>query len=116
MKPIVADQSLTAKCGLYCGACSRYLKEKCPGCAANDKASWCKVRLCTIEHGYATCADCRVGAIDDCKMYNSFMAKVFGFIFKSDRRACIERIREIGTEAFAKEMADIRVPSIPRRR
>jgi hypothetical protein len=116
MKTIVADKALTAKCGLYCGACSRYLKDKCPGCATNHKASWCTVRKCTTEHGYETCADCRIESIDTCKKYNNFMANVFGFIFNSDRRACIERIRAIGSEAFAKEMTDFGAQSIKRRR
>jgi len=35
---------------------------------------------------------------------HSFVGKVFGVIFRSDRRGCIERIREVGPEAFAAEM------------
>ena len=45
MKEIVADTNLIGYCGLYCGACKRYLKDKCPGCHKNEKAAWCK----TIE-------------------------------------------------------------------
>ena len=115
MKQIVANASLVAKCGLYCGACKRYLNDKCPGCAANEKASkWCKVRTCNLENGYATCADCGIGSIDTCKLYNHFMAKVFGLIFRSDRRACIERIRAIGPAEFAEEMSAKRMVSLPR--
>ena len=29
-----------AFCGLYCGACRQYLKEKCPGCRKNEKAKY----------------------------------------------------------------------------
>lgn len=47
-----------AYCGLYCGACKSQLKGKCPGCYGNEKATWCEIRKCCNEHGYATCADC----------------------------------------------------------
>ncbi len=107
MKDIVTDPALVGRCGLYCGACKAYLKGKCPGCAENEKASWCKVRKCTNENGYRTCADCtQEGGIAECKEFNSVMAKVFGFIFRSDRAACIRRIKEIGVEQFVAEMAE----------
>ena len=106
MKSIVADPNLVARCGLYCGACKAYLKGKCPGCAENAKATWCKVKKCTFENNYTTCADCtQPGGYAACKEFNSFMAKIFAFIFRSDRGACIERIKEIGVEEFAAEMA-----------
>lgn len=105
MKDIIADASLVAHCGLYCGACKRYLTDKCPGCAKNEKAAkWCGVRTCNKENNYATCADCQVGDINTCKAYNNFVAKVFAFVFRSDRRACIERIRVLGPADYAEEM------------
>lgn len=39
MKQVVADPNLVAYCGLYCGACGAYLKERCPGCHSNAKAT-----------------------------------------------------------------------------
>lgn len=33
MRAIVSNPALIANCGLCCGACKAYLKEKCPGCA-----------------------------------------------------------------------------------
>lgn len=107
MKTIAADKNLVAFCGLYCGACKAYLREKCPGCGENKKAGWCKVRACCLEHGFASCAECR--EFPDplrCRMFNNFISKVFAVIFRSDRRACVMRIREIGPEAYAAEMAD----------
>jgi hypothetical protein len=113
MKNIVADTKLIAYCGLYCGACGKYLNEKCPGCLKNEKASWCKVRACCMEHSYSTCADCQIKAdLADCKEYNSFMAKLFGFIFRSDRAACIKLIQEKGLEDYATYMAENRIQSI----
>ena len=106
MKEIVADTNLVARCGLYCGACKRYLKGGCPGCTENAKASWCKVRTCCIEHEYATCADCQeFDDPSDCAKYSTFIARMFGLIFRSDRRACIMQIKENGTDAYAQTMA-----------
>ena len=95
---------LIAACGLYCGACPRYTKGKCPGCAKYDKATWCGVRKCCREHGYLSCADCTLMPLEECRKFNNFMAKIFGFIFRSDRHGCIRRLREAGPEQFVKEM------------
>ena len=113
MKKIVANKELVAFCGLYCGACKKYLSEKCPGCHENSKASWCKIRTCCLENGYLSCADCKeFPNPNDCKMFNNFMAKLFSLIFKSDRAACIEQIRKIGIEGHAKKMAELKLQSI----
>ncbi len=115
MKPMETDAKLIARCGLYCGACRKYRNGKCPGCAGNDKASWCKVRTCCAEHGYASCADCQqVGDVMECAHFNSFMARLFGFIFRSDRAACVRAIRDDGYEAFAERMAREERQSLPR--
>lgn len=106
MKEIVADENLVAYCGLYCGACNKYLKGKCPGCHENEKASWCKVRSCCMENGFASCAECKdFDDIMDCKGFNNIFSRFFGLVFKSDRESCIKRIGEIGTTRFAEEMA-----------
>ena len=70
----------------------------------NEKASWCKIRSCCIENGYKSCADCKKMPLEECKKFNNFIGKVFGFIFKSDRNANIRRIKEIGYDAFAEEL------------
>jgi hypothetical protein len=115
MKTIPTDRNLVAVCGLYCGACKAYLREKCPGCRENRKAGWCKVRACGIEHGFATCADCKdFSDPTQCRKFNNFIAKVFALIFRSDRKACVMRIREIGCEAFAAEMASKGLQTIRR--
>jgi hypothetical protein len=44
------------------------------------------------------------------------MSAVIGFIFNSDRTACICRIKEIGIEVFAEEMKASKRQSIPRKR
>jgi len=115
MKPIVANVELVAYCGLYCGACGAYRRGRCPGCHENQKAGWCKVRTCCIESGFSSCAECKTPADPrDCKKYNNFIAKLFGFIFRSDRRACILQIREKGLQGHAEEMAARQSPTIRR--
>lgn len=38
-KDLIGDEKLVAACGLYCGACHKFLTGKCPGCKENEKAS-----------------------------------------------------------------------------
>jgi hypothetical protein len=115
MKPIVADVNLTARCGLYCGACGTYRRGRCPGCHEKTNAGWCKVRACCLENGYSTCADCRIVADPrDCSKFHNFISKLFGLIFRSDRRACILQIRETGRQGHAERMAGSQLHSIKR--
>ena len=93
MENLTADKNNIAACGLYCGACRKFLSGKCPGCEKNEKASWCKIRQCCISKGYHTCAECKRD-VRECKTYSNFLSKVFAFIFNSDRPACISYIRE----------------------
>jgi len=115
MREIVSDPKLVARCGLYCGACGSYLRGRCPGCLENEKAKWCKVRSCCAERKFVTCADCteypdpRV-----CKDFNNFMARLFGFLLRSDRAACIEQIRRLGVQGHADEMSRERRQTIRR--
>ena len=113
-KEIVADKSLVAFCGLYCGACRSYLSGKCPGCRENAKATWCKVRSCNMENNFQSCADCTTTELKACSKYNSFIAKAFGFVFNSDRAACIEQIKVLGYDGFAMEMSAGKRQTIPR--
>ena len=115
MEEIASDPSLVAYCGLYCGACRRHRKGKCQGCHECEKATWCKERVCCIDNEYASCADCAdFDDPNDCKKFNNFMAKVFALIFRSNRAACIEQIRQIGIQAHADNMAKHKRQSIKR--
>ena len=51
-----------------------------------------------------------------CRKYNTFMAKLFGFIFNSDRAACINKIKSIGYEQFAQNMAEHKIVSFKKNR
>lgn len=113
MKTIEADPERVAYCGLYCGACGSYLRGRCAGCRASDSCAWCPVRKCCLDAGYQTCADCKVVSDPrDCPKFNSFIAKVIGFVLRSDRRACILQIREQGLEGHARTMAEYGRPSL----
>jgi Protein of unknown function (DUF3795) len=111
---MVTDKNLIAYCGLYCGACGSFLKGKCPGCKKNIKASWCKIRQCCVENDYLSCADCRKMEIMECKKFNNFISKIFGLIFHSNRPACIQRIKELGYEEYARQMATNKLQSVKR--
>ena len=115
MKDITCNPDAIAFCGLYCGACKKYRTDKCPGCAGNDKASWCKIRSCCMEHGYRSCADCTEFAdVSECKKFDNFMARIFGLLFNSNRVKCIAVIKADGYEAYAKKMTDDKRQSMPR--
>ncbi len=116
MKKIIADKNLIAYCGLYCGACPRYLKGKCPGCRENEKAAWCKIRTCNRDNSYESCADCKLMAFESCKLNHNFMSRFFAVIFGSNRDACIIRIKEVGYEKFAEEMTTLGSHTIKRKK
>ena len=107
---------LVAACGLYCGACRSFLKGSCPGCRENSKASWCKVRACNLERDTRTCAEC-TDHVDPvgCKKFDNAIARVVGFVFNSNRAACIGQIRALGLEGHAKALTEAGRMTIPRR-
>ncbi|MFA7319770.1 MAG: DUF3795 domain-containing protein [Parcubacteria group bacterium] len=113
MREIRQDKNLVAFCGLYCGACKRYLDEKCPGCRENERASWCAVRKCCLENDRLSCADCQVYAsASECRKFNNIFSKLFAFLFGSDRQACIDVIKSKGYGNYAEEMAAGKIHSI----
>ena len=115
MVEIVADPQLVAYCGLSCGACPALLKGKCPGCRETTKGSWCKVRTCCLTAAYASCAQCTEH--DDpitCRRYTNLFSRLVGFVLRSDRRASLLQLREIGPEAHARCMASAGRPAFKR--
>ena len=115
MRSVTSDPNLVAHCGLYCGACRAYLAEKCPGCHDNRKATWCKIRTCCAEQGLATCAGCtQFPDPNGCRKFNNFVAKIFAFVFRSDRAACIRQVRELGIQGHADSMSEHKRHTIKR--
>ena len=68
-----------------------------------------------MEENIVTCAECDA-FVDPkaCETFNNFIARVFGFIFRSDRAACVRQIREKGVEEHARIMAERKRQSLPR--
>lgn len=103
---VEVNPQLVAACGIYCGACSKYKKGKCPGCHKNEKASWCKIRTCSDRTGQ-TCAGCTTHEdIKKCKQFHNPVARIFEFIFRSNRCGSLKLIKKIGEKAYAKQMAE----------
>jgi hypothetical protein len=104
MKEIIADAQLVSRCGLYCGACKSYLKEKCPGCTDNEKATWCKVRTCTLEKNIAHCGACEIDDLFSCKKLDNPISKVIGFLTRADKERTMNYLKINGAQKYAKEM------------
>lgn len=103
-------------CGLYCGNCAKFKKGKCPGCAENNKATWCKIRSCCIESNYKSCADCTDPGVENCKKFNNPIGLLFGFIFNTDRIASIQLIKDESYEVFVQHVTEINRMALPRRK
>ena len=115
MKEVSLNAGLVAYCGLYCGACRAYLNEKCPGCMENIKAGWCKLRACCVENGFRTCAECtEFSNVNDCKKFNNIVSKIFALIFRSNRKAYIDQIRDKGLDGHAEIMFGMKKQSLSR--
>lgn len=104
--PTVSMGEMVSACGLYCGACHKFKKGRCPGCRDNHKASWCKIRPCAASKGISTCADCpEVADVMACKKFNTLVSRFFALVFRSDRQASLALISDIGPEAYGRMMA-----------
>jgi hypothetical protein len=115
MREITNNVNLVAYCGLYCGACRAYLSERCPGCIENTKAGWCKIRLCCSENKFKSCADCKdFSDVNDCKKFNNAISKMFALVFRSNRIACIQQIRDKGLKEHAAIMTQLGKQTLPR--
>ena len=93
---------IIAYCGLVCSNCGAYKKKKCQGCHS-EKPMFknCPVKKCAIEYNFSTCAECvEFKDLKQCKKLNSFVSKIFGLIFRSDRIGNLNKIREKGLDAF----------------
>jgi hypothetical protein len=96
------EKQLVAYCGLYCGSCGAYQRGKCEACKPGGGFSACKIRICCEEKNYETCAECNY--FETCTILNSFTSRIFGVIFRKDRKGNLCRIKEIGVEKWVKEM------------
>ena len=101
MAEIEDKTRLVAYCGLYCGGCGSYKKGRCKACKMDGGFSRCQVRKCCTELNYQSCAEC--DKYLNCKTLDNFIAKIFAFIFRSDRKGNLGQIKEMGIEQWARE-------------
>lgn len=116
MEEIKDKTQLVSYCGLYCGNCRKYKSGKCMGCQRNEKATWCKIRICNIENSYNSCAECKLEGLADCKKFNNPVSRLFAFVFNSDRAAAIQLIKDEGYHGFVAFMEETNKMTVPRRR
>ncbi|MBF0208851.1 MAG: DUF3795 domain-containing protein [Oligoflexia bacterium] len=116
LSEIPCSEKLVSYCGLYCGACGRYLKGACLGCAESVGKTWCKIRSCCVANEYHSCANCKkITEYQQCKNFNNLIARFFSWIFKSDRVAGLEKIKKEGMKEFASYMSKKRTHSIKKK-
>ena len=96
---------LVSACGIYCGACRRYRSQVCPGCAKNERASWCRTRECVRNKGYRDCAECSdFSDVNRCEKFNTRVSRLFSLVFRWDRPASLRLIGAVGRERYAERM------------
>jgi hypothetical protein len=105
--------ALVACCGYYCGGCGAHLIGRCEGCRQSARLSGCKVRACCLSAGYTTCAECAVYPDPrTCPVYLDSVNGSSGSLLRARRAACIDRIRKVGLEVFAREMVAAHRPAL----
>jgi hypothetical protein len=95
-------------CGAYCGTCRAYKDNTCLGCKIGYQdgnrdisRAKCKIKICCIEKGYLSCADC--SDYNSCTIIQSFLGKN-GYKYKKYKEA-LDFIIANGYEEFI-EIAD----------
>ena len=96
-------------CGAYCRTCKPYNQGFCKGCklgyatgARDLSKARCAIKVCCMEHGYESCADC--AELTTCETIGSFHVKG-GYKYRKYAES-IEFIRRHGYEEFMRQ-ADV---------
>ena len=96
-----------APCGLFCSECGKFKRDKCEGCQIQAGFKQCSIRICVIEKGIKTCAECQEFKAPrdykECKKVNNFIAKVISLITGSNRPAALALLRDEGIESYLVE-------------
>ncbi len=87
-----------AYCGLYCATCGAVREGRCEGCKAGGGFTGCRVRLCALDRGFTTCAQCQ--EMESCGKLNNFGSRLYSLISRSRRMDNLREIRDGGVEAF----------------
>lgn len=105
MKGFTRKEPMFSLCGLNCALCSMHVGGYCPGCGGGEGNQSCAMARCSLEHGgLEFCADC---AEYPCARYEGF-DDFDSFISHLHRAADLEKLREIGPEAYGAEQRERR--------
>jgi hypothetical protein len=98
---------LISRCGLYCGACKKYLKNICSGCRTKAPPSWCEVSPCAASKDLFSCADCSdFPDVYRCGRLYPFKYRFGEWVAGMSRKAGIEMIRTDGCERYVQFMVE----------
>ncbi len=105
------EQDYAGCCGLYCGLCPRFQStapSRCLGCRLGEQHSYCSVyRCCVMKRGHLTCADCEEYPCE--RLLRVIGEGVDSFISHRPAFPNLERIREVGLEAYLEEQRERRL-------
>lgn len=103
MKGFVREDQMFSLCGLKCALCTMHLDHYCPGCGGGEGNQSCKIARCAMRHGgYEYCYECSqypCGHYPKVEEYDSF-------ITHRHRLQDMERMKEIGRDAFHDELKE----------
>lgn len=105
MKGFTREDRWCSLCGLNCGLCPMNLEGRCPGCGGGAGNQSCALARCSLDHGgVAYCIQC---GEYPCARYEGF-DDFDSFISHLRRAADLEKLREIGPEAYGAEQRERR--------
>ena len=103
MKGFIREDRWCSLCGLNCGLCPMNLEGRCPGCSGGAGNQSCALARCSLDHGgVAYCIQC---GEYPCARYEGFDDSD-SFISHLRRAADLEKLREIGPEAYGAEQRE----------
>ena len=112
MKGFNRQNKLLSLCGLNCGLCPMFLNKNCPGCGGGEGNQSCRIARCSMERGGVEyCCQCNEYPCEKYEQIDDFDS----FITHRNRRADLEKIRQLGAEAYnTEQMKKIKILN-PRR-
>ncbi|MBN1219915.1 MAG: DUF3795 domain-containing protein [Anaerolineae bacterium] len=94
MKPYTG---LIPACGVFCGGCPNYTRDKnpCPGASKTDRCQKCPYHLCCVEKGIEHCVEC---GLFPCRRFKRFATswQKYGQNFIVNQLL----LKEVGPEGF----------------
>ena len=107
------ESDLAGVCGLYCGLCPRFqskARSRCLGCQLGEQHSYCSVyRCCVTRRGLFTCADCDEYPCERLLRVLGVEEGLDSFISHKPALLNLDRIREVGLEAYLGEQRERRL-------